>query len=175
MRRTPRTLLALVALLIVAGCGIRPTGIIDAGEPPSANGAAADITVYLARGGKLWPVRRPGVPGQPYLAIEQLAVRPTEQERAAGLHTEVGHALHAYTVTAASELLDTRSTLVVGANAVKARPSPWSPIAVAQIACTAQALPGVEQVKLWGAPKSDDYGWGKVSCDQFADMLVSRG
>ncbi|MFI0482161.1 hypothetical protein [Actinomadura sp. 9N215] len=169
-RRALRPLLALAALLAVAGCGIRPTGIIDAGEAPAANGAAAEISVYLVRDGKLRRVTRPGVPGQPYLAVEQLGVPPTERERAAGLRTEIGRALDAYLVSTASDRDDERSTLVVRPTDPLSRPPGWSRIAVAQIACTGQAIPGIERINLWGAPNADKTGWGLVRCDQFDDL-----
>ncbi|TDD34876.1 hypothetical protein E1287_15495 [Actinomadura sp. KC06] len=168
--RAPRAL-ALAALLALTGCGIRPTGVIDAGKPPSAEGYAATITLYLTHGGKLRPVTRPGVPGEPFLAIEQLAMQPTTQERGRGLRTEVRHPLDAYTVSSASDPVGTRSTLIVLPPGDRPMPPAWPRMAVAQIACTGEAIAGIERVRLWHAPDADKSGWGYATCDQFADLL----
>lgn len=176
--RGPRPALwAVAACAALAGCGIRPTGIIGAGEPPSAQAHPATITVYLVRDGRLVPVTRPGLPGQPFLAMEQLAVPPTERERAMGLRTDVRRPIDAYAVVDMSSPVEQRSQLVVRPSGAQDRSKPWSRTAMAQIACTAQAIPGIDRVNLWGAPGAGEGGWALVACAEFPDLLgpVSRG
>jgi hypothetical protein len=161
---------ALAAVLAASGCGVRPTGIISAGVLPRAEGNAEAVTVYLVRDGSgLRPVTRPGLPGRPYLPIEQLHVRPTAVERSAGLRTEVGLPLSARVVWDASRPADDASRLIVDlAPTVPHRRVSWSRAAVAQIACTAQAVPGIDRVALWSGPDPDKYGWASVRCGELS-------
>ncbi|WP_433468369.1 hypothetical protein [Spirillospora sp. CA-128828] len=170
-RRSVRVWAAAAALAALSGCGVRPTGILSAGTRPIANGRAATITIYLVKDSRLVPVVRPGLPGHPFLAAEQLAVPPTTQERAMGLRTEVHGPLEAYSVVASSNPIGERSQLVVRP-ADSGKPAKiWSRLAMAQIACTAQAIPGIERVNLWGTPNPDKNGWEIVTCDRFSDLL----
>ncbi|HEX6340349.1 hypothetical protein [Umezawaea sp.] len=73
---------ALAAVLLVAGCGVRPSGVIVGGPAPTA---AAVISVYFVSGGRVAPVPRPGSAS----ALAQLAVGPTTAEREQGYATEV--------------------------------------------------------------------------------------
>ncbi|WP_433478226.1 hypothetical protein ACQPZP_15030 [Spirillospora sp. CA-142024] len=169
--RSPRVWAAAVALAAVSGCGVRPTGILSAGTRPIANGRAATITVYLVKDSRLVPVVRPGLPGHPFLAAEQLAVPPTTSERALGLRTEVHGPLEAYSVVDASKPERQRSQLVVRPADSEKWTKTWSRLAMAQIACTAQAIPGIDRVNLWGAPDPDKNGWEIVTCDRFSDLI----
>ncbi|GAB1821258.1 hypothetical protein [Herbidospora sp. RD11066] len=45
----------LLAVLLVAACGVTPTGVQDGGPPPVISPKAAVATVYLLRAGKLEP------------------------------------------------------------------------------------------------------------------------
>ncbi|MBT2209576.1 MULTISPECIES: hypothetical protein [Actinomadura] len=172
MRRHGAAVLAaaLAAVLLggvlASGCGVRPTGVLSAGDRPVAAGSqAAAITVYLVRGDRLVPVVRPGLPGQPYLSIGQLSVPPTASDLALGLHTEVAHTLVARVVGDPSVLI------VDQVPTDERRRWRWSRLALAQIACTAQAISGVERVQLWNGPAPDQHGWGRISCAQFQDLL----
>ncbi|TDC70028.1 hypothetical protein E1200_06465 [Actinomadura sp. GC306] len=169
-RPAVRALLALAAGAALAGCGIRPTGIVGAGEPPAAGAAPATITVYLVRDGRLVPVARPGLPGLPSLAVQQLAVPPTGPERAMGLRTEVRRPLDAYVVLEANNPAARRPAVVVRP-ADRRRPERWSRLAMGQIACTAQAVPGVERAHLWSAWEPGGAGHAVLGCDDFADLL----
>ncbi|MFG1857626.1 hypothetical protein ACGFJT_37730 [Actinomadura geliboluensis] len=169
--RMPRVLAAAAACAALAGCGIRPTGIVRAGELPSAGAYPATVTVYLVHGDRLRSVTRPGLPGRPHLGLEQLNVPPTTRERAMGLRTEVDTPLEAYAVVDASGPVAGRSLMVVRPADGQPRSMGWSRIAMAQIACTAQAVPGIEGVSLWGAPNRDGAAWVPVTCDRFADLL----
>lgn len=156
-------LAAVAALLAAAGCGIRPTGIVDAGRKPAADGRADAISLYLVdRDGRLTAVTRPGLPGLPHLPITQLGVRPTERERATGLRTEVDVPLTARAVD---------GVLVVEPGSRS--PHDWTRRALAQIACTGEAIPGVTEVKLRDAPRRDEHGWGVLTCSDYADLFAT--
>lgn len=77
---------AVVALLLVAvtGCGIRPTGVIDAGEPIA--GLTKGMRIYFASDTGLRGVSRPGLRmRQLDSAIKLLIVGPNESEQKSGL------------------------------------------------------------------------------------------
>ncbi|MBO2446261.1 hypothetical protein J4573_04115 [Actinomadura barringtoniae] len=181
MRRRPlRSLTAMVALVLtLTGCGVRETGIVDAGAPPSASpSAVARITVYLLNDkGHLVPVLRAGLPGHPYIAVDQLAVQPTEGERRQGLHTEVPDEIReAYTLTNVEAPDNGADRLVVQLRETTA----WTRRAHAQLACTAAAIPGIRKVVL--SPQVQRVSPGKheeivkvtmssdLTCDQFDDL-----
>ncbi|GGP91762.1 hypothetical protein BKA00_000506 [Actinomadura coerulea] len=178
MRRTgrARALLAMAACAVLAGCGIRPTGIISAGEGPRARAYAATITVYLVRGGgtaesgTLVAVTRPGLPGRPNLAVPQLSMPPTARERALGLHTEIHERLYADAAADGAGPTGHRSVLDVRASG-PTRPATWSRTARAQIACTAQAIPGIERVNLWSRTDEERDEREILTCGQFSDLL----
>ncbi|MEU8117115.1 hypothetical protein AB0C21_00215 [Spirillospora sp. NPDC049024] len=176
-RRRVRALLAAASCAALAGCGIRPTGIITAGDPPMAQAHAAAITVYLVRGGEpgrggeLVPVTRPGLPGEPNLAIEQLTVPPTERERLMGLRTEVHERLDAYSVDDVSTPVGRRAQLVVRPADRKTGTRKWSRTAMAQIACTGQTIQGIQNVNLWSTLSTTRSEWRVLNCDDFSDLL----
>ncbi|MFA1539137.1 hypothetical protein [Actinomadura monticuli] len=169
--RWTRALPAVAACAVLAGCGIRPTGIISAGTGPAAQAHADTITVYLVRGHRLLPVTRPGLPGQPNLAIGQLTVPPTGQERAIGLRTEVHGPLDAYKVVNMTGPVGHHPQMVVRSAGRRNVPKNWSRIAKAQIACTAQAIPGIQSVNLLSALNATETSLETLTCDQFADLL----
>ncbi|WP_141577230.1 hypothetical protein [Actinomadura sp. WMMA1423] len=166
-----RALLALAACAALAGCGIRPTGMIGAGAPPIAQGHTAPITVYLVRDGKLVPVTRPGLPGEPHLAIQQLTVPPTERERRMGLRTDVHDELDAYSVEDVSSPVGHPAQLVVRPADHRAGTKDWSRTAKAQIACTAQTIQGIRRVNLWSTLNPTKNRWEFLTCGQFSDLL----
>ncbi|GAA4229814.1 hypothetical protein GCM10022254_23120 [Actinomadura meridiana] len=148
----------------LSGCGVRPTGIIGAGALPSAAGSAPVISVYLISGPRLQVVSRPGLIGRPLLAIEQLAVPPTSLERKAGLHTDVRRPISGSLRGDGIAASGTRSALYVQPTDTRDPNVRWSELATAQIACTGEAIPGVERVRL-----SSETGWRDVTCPQFVD------
>ncbi|WP_433138824.1 hypothetical protein ACQPZ8_37710 [Actinomadura nitritigenes] len=155
---------AVAGAVVSAGCGVRPTGVLSAGSMPVADGRASTITVYLVKGGGIRPMVRPGLPGHPYLAIAQLGVPVTSVEGRVGLYSEVRVPLE-------GRIVDDPSVLIVDIQeGVPHRRVRWSRVALGQIACTAAAIPGIEQVKLWSGPDPDEYGWGFVDCADFADL-----
>ncbi|WP_131732719.1 hypothetical protein [Actinomadura formosensis] len=163
--RLRRAAAVATAVLATAGCGVRPTGIISAGDPPDAHGNAAAMTVYLVQGGRLEAVTRPGLPGRPYLAIDQLSVTPTSFERSSGLRTEVHPPARVEEAAAKPTVL-----IVHPAGPPSGRRQVWSRLAVAQITCTAAAIPGVEAVKL-AKVHGPMARLGPLTCDQFSDLL----
>ncbi|MEV0150688.1 MULTISPECIES: hypothetical protein [unclassified Nonomuraea] len=123
----------LVSLVAVAGCGVRPTDAISAGEPPSgAVEPAATTTLYLVENGRLRavtrPTRRPMFPAD---ALALLAAGPTAEEQANGLTTDVPSEAGPFSVTAkpAGHVVVTLSTAA----------GELSALAVEQIVCTAAA------------------------------------
>ncbi|MFI0407266.1 hypothetical protein [Actinomadura sp. 3N508] len=162
--------LAALAAPVMPGLGVRPTGIISAGDLPIAAGKAADITVYLVRDGRLVPVVRPGLPGHPYLGITQLGVPVTAQERRTGLRTEV---------PAAQEML-VRPDGPAGRLTVELIEGPgqdggnvgrWPRPALGQLACTAQAVPGVKRVVLVGWYGEHPNVSMTLTCAMFGDLV----
>ncbi|MGX2994656.1 hypothetical protein JNUCC64_10225 [Streptomyces sp. JNUCC 64] len=102
-RRTFRALAVTVALgaLVLTGCGIRPTDVIEAGGPATVtpvpgpsnrlllffhtpDGEAAPVIRKAVRG---WNAE--GSPPTSYEALRVLLEGPTEEERAAGLRTSL--------------------------------------------------------------------------------------
>ncbi|GHF28197.1 hypothetical protein GCM10017786_72850 [Amycolatopsis deserti] len=76
--------IGLLLVLVLAGCGVRPTDPVSAGEPP-VGAAPGPILVFL-QAGKLQPVvRETGRLGTPAEAVALLLAGPTPQEDAAGL------------------------------------------------------------------------------------------
>jgi hypothetical protein len=163
------TAAAALAVAATAGCGVRPSGIIGAGGPVEVNGNTGTITVYLASGTSLKPVVRPELPGHPYLGLSQLSVPVTSSERRQGLHTEVHQPLEARLIRVASQPEGEAVLVVDLSSAVPRQPVHWSRTALAQIACTAQAVPGISSVRLWSAPDADPTGWGLVRCEDYRD------
>jgi hypothetical protein len=85
------TALRCAATLIVglsAGCGVQPTGVVDAGEP--AKGIVPGTTVYFVFRGQLAPVRRPELrPDNPKATLQSLFDGPTAEEESKGAATEL--------------------------------------------------------------------------------------
>lgn len=90
----PALLLAMAAAIALTGCGVRPTGIVEAGPP--ARGVEVPPTVYFLIGGKPRPVvrdQRPTVT-QPTAALSQvllpeLFIGPRAAERQRGVTSEL--------------------------------------------------------------------------------------
>ena len=84
----PRHVLAVLAVLVVTGCGVRPSGIVEAGPPP-ADTNTRPILVFVSQTGGLQQVRRAQENRKPSVAdaLELLFAGPTELEREDGLHT----------------------------------------------------------------------------------------
>jgi hypothetical protein len=121
------------AVLLLSGCGVRPTGVVYAGEAPLATASASPQTqVYFLSGGTPTPVRRSVGPGDPQLVFAALLKGPTPEERAKGLSTELTGI-----IKIAVHEVDGRTLLLETVPPAQK----LSPAAFAQISCTAAALP----------------------------------
>lgn len=120
---------ALLSLAAVAGCGVRPSGVITGGNPPS--GAVQTIIVYLVSNGRLTAAPRPGSPLSPADTLALLAAGPTAREQAQGLTSDVPPEAVPFSVTA-----NPAGQLVV---AVSTPAGQLSTLAIDQIVCTASA------------------------------------
>ncbi|MEU6350331.1 hypothetical protein ABZ896_13500 [Streptomyces sp. NPDC047072] len=117
--------LLLVLSVLLAGCGIRPSGVAGAGEP--LTGLAPGVTLYFVGGdGRLEPqLRRTGRLGTVSEAVSLLLSGPGD----AGLRTEIGPAAtRQVVVTTASATIRLMVPLTV--DKVTAR-------GIDQIVCTA--------------------------------------
>ncbi|GGM35127.1 GerMN domain-containing protein [Dactylosporangium sucinum] len=78
----------VAALLALAGCGVRPSGVITGGPAPQASGGW--VRLYLVRDRTLTPVLRRSDPHtRPTGTLELLLAGPAGDERADGYTTEV--------------------------------------------------------------------------------------
>ncbi|MGW5159507.1 hypothetical protein ACWEPN_28870 [Nonomuraea wenchangensis] len=140
-----------VALVAVAGCGVRPSDVILAGDPPSGPVQhATAVTLYLVKDGRLSAVTRPDGRLSPADALALLAAGPTPREQAHGLTSEVPPDAGPFTLTAepggAGHLVVTLSTPA----------GELSALAVDQIVCSAAATrrDSSAQVTVIGAGQS---------------------
>ncbi|MFH8616060.1 hypothetical protein ACH4E8_13440 [Streptomyces sp. NPDC017979] len=94
MRKGKGAAVAVAALaVLLAGCGVRPTGVVDGGE--SAGGLTKGLRLYfVSQTGRLEAVARSDVPlerfAEPVTVLKLLGQGPTRAEREAGLTTLVG-------------------------------------------------------------------------------------
>ncbi|GAA2872474.1 hypothetical protein GCM10020220_072180 [Nonomuraea rubra] len=142
-RRGPR-----LARAAVAGCGVRPSDVIEAGDPPSG-ARRTDLADHPLPGAErpLSAVKRSGPPLTPADTLTLLADGPSARERSRGLTTEVPSEAGPFEVTAApaGHLVVTLSTPA----------GDLSALAVDQIVCTAAATAdGPAQVTVVGAGQS---------------------
>ena len=140
----------LVSLVAMAGCGVQPSDVIPAGDPPSGRIApTTTITLYLVKSDRLSAVTRPNDrPMFPADTLALLADGPTAGERAHGFTTDVPPEAGPFSVTAesAGHLVVTLSTPA----------GELSTPAVGQIVCTAAATTPEKsaQVTVAGAGQS---------------------
>ncbi|MFJ2771150.1 hypothetical protein [Streptomyces sp. NPDC087300] len=80
-----RGLCLVAAALVLTGCGVRPTGVVDAGEP--ASGLTKGLRIYfVSETGRLEGVTRSGEGfDEPGAVIKLLLSGPDESEQRAGL------------------------------------------------------------------------------------------
>jgi len=125
---------ALIAGLL-AGCGIQPTGVVDAGQP--AGGVLVGGSVYLVgTAGQVEAVPRTGLGGgDVQAAVESLLAGPDDVERAAGFRTAL---------PAGITLLSLRRTDTAAALTLSVDPIGFSELALTQLSCTVAAIPAVK-------------------------------
>ncbi|MBJ3806885.1 hypothetical protein JGB26_07085 [Streptomyces flavofungini] len=86
-------LAGLTLVLLLTGCGVRPTGVLDGGE--SAGGLTKGLRLYfVSQAGRLEGVSRPDLPAykvtDPKGVIKLLLGGPDDAERDSGLTTLLG-------------------------------------------------------------------------------------
>ena len=124
--------LALLLLLALTACGVRPSVPIEGGPPPREEFRPGDAAfVYLLNGVTLTRVRRPATQNT---ALELLVAGPTSDERAQGLTTEIPPDAGPITVSQNADGVTVRISSAV---------QELSPLAQSQLVCTA-AIPDQE-------------------------------
>lgn len=121
----------LFAVLVLAGCGVRPTEPVAAGEAPV--GVASGPMLFFVRDGKVRPViRETGRLGTATGAVALLLGGPTAAESGAGYTTELPPATVGASVSVMQE----------GVVTVSLAPSPvyLSRTATEQLVCTVVAV-----------------------------------
>ncbi|GAA4856122.1 hypothetical protein [Saccharopolyspora cebuensis] len=139
-------LVCAFGLVLLAGCGVQPSGVIRGASPPSGPvEPSTATTLHFVSDGRLVAVRRPGPPLARADVLALLAAGPTEQERARGLGSEVPPEAAPFSATPRSS-----GRMLVTTAVPTAR---LSGTAVEQIACTAAATDpgGTTRVELLGA------------------------
>jgi hypothetical protein len=129
MNRRPLAIGALLVTLLLAGCGVRPSGVITGGPAPA--NTISGVRLYLISDSQPTLVARGLKPTQqPADIIDLLAAGPTSAERAAGFTSEVPAGIAPAKV--AYEGAGTSIGLSAGVDTL-------SVLAVNQIVCTVQA------------------------------------
>jgi hypothetical protein len=130
----------VLAVLLLAGCGVRPTGVVYAGDAPTATApASSQAQVFFLSQKTLVPVPRAIGPGDAQKVFDALLAGPTAEERQKGLST----ALHGVQRILVHEL--DGATLLVETVPTAAK---LPPIAFEQIYCTGMTLPDQRFMKI---------------------------
>ena len=133
-KRTSRILAAGLVLLVAAGCGVRPSGVITGLAAPS--GPAEAVSLYLLAGKNLKVVLRPtGRRLSPSETLTLLANGPDADEVAQGFTSEIP--ADAAPIEMASGPSGVTVTLSVD-------PARLSTMALDQIVCTAGRAPATD-------------------------------
>jgi hypothetical protein len=135
-----RTAGLALATLLLGGCGVRPTGVVYAGDAPTGTATASpQAQVFLLSQKVPVPVPRTVKPGDAQAVFDALLAGPTPEERKEGL----GTALTGVQQIVVHEL--DGATLFVETTPPAAK---LSPIAFEQIYCTGMALPDQRFMKI---------------------------
>jgi hypothetical protein len=138
MTRVLRGVALGAALCALAGCGVRPTGVVNAGEAPTATATSLPHTqVYFLLNGTLTPVPRTVAPWDTQAVFDALLAGPTPQESAHGLRTQL-------TPDVTIRAIGPRAVFVEYANAFAKQ----AMTGYEQIYCTALLLPGAPIVRV---------------------------
>lgn len=169
--------IATAALCVaVAGCGIQPTGVVSAGDPPKPSAPASTVVVYLVSSGEsLAGVRRPGVPGHPEHVLHQLVTGPTPAEQQNGITTAMPDQVNLTYFRGGP-----RPVIMVGGpdGQVARGRLAWPRIAQAQLACTVYAISGEQSLVVTDEGVSEITPDGfqafgptaVIGCEQFDDL-----
>jgi hypothetical protein len=134
---TRRAAVAVLLVALLAGCGVRPSGVIHGGPAPA--GPVGGTRIYLVSGGEPALVLRGPRLADPAEVLRVLAAGPTEAERAQGFTTEVPSG-----IAPARLGFEDGTTAVTLSADVRA----LSVLAVVQIVCTVQAMTSAQPVSL---------------------------
>ncbi|MFI2617619.1 hypothetical protein [Streptomyces sp. NPDC018584] len=105
MRRVVGAVLSVLSVLVLAGCGVRPTGVVAAGEP--ASGLTKGLRLYfVSESGRLEGAPRPGQEIREPAHVIKLLMSPSESEKRSGLTTLVSGGT--WEVTGAGDRLTVR-------------------------------------------------------------------
>ncbi|WP_433891662.1 hypothetical protein [Streptomyces sp. CA-111067] len=142
--RAAALLTGLAAALALAGCGVPPSGVIQAGDP--ATGLSPGLTLYfLSPADTLRAVPRPGDGGtDPAAAVRLLFAGPTDAE-AGQVRTQLPRTPIAPQVSVHG------STLVIGLPGL----GPLSRLGVDQLVCTATAAWHGRSARQPGGPATE--------------------
>ncbi|GAA3651489.1 sporulation and spore germination protein [Lentzea atacamensis] len=143
--RGPLRQLAVAVLLVVSGCGIRPTDPIPGLEAPSGPVENTSPALYWVAAGKVVAVNRPQGSLSGYDVVALLAQGPTNAEQSRGFSTEVPFDAAPATVDRVAGGLDVNLSTDV---------SLLSRTAVQQIVCTLLGIQAVGTVNLRGGGHS---------------------
>ncbi|MEU7475329.1 hypothetical protein AB0A63_05050 [Lentzea sp. NPDC042327] len=145
LRKLAPTILAVLAVAVLASCGIRPTGVIPGLQAPSGPVENPSPSVYWVAAGQVVPVARDqgSLTGRDVVAL--LAQGPSGDEQQRGLSTEVPFDAAPATVDRVESGLDVTVSTDV---------SLLSRNAVRQIVCTLLAVQAVGTVHLRGGGHS---------------------
>ncbi|MFJ8016930.1 hypothetical protein [Streptomyces sp. NPDC096339] len=103
--RALATAAALLGPLLLAGCGIKPTGPVDSGSAATVVVAGPDgfsVLYFLGPGGRLVPSPQRDMPKvPPFEVLNRLLDGPGQREQEAGLTTEVP-SLHGWRLDSAA-------------------------------------------------------------------------
>ncbi|MCO6007703.1 hypothetical protein NE236_22245 [Actinoallomurus purpureus] len=156
MNRLVRATVAGTAVCVLAGCGVRPTGVVSAGEAPTATATSLPRTqVYFLLQGLPHPVKRAVPPWDTQAVFDALLAGPTDQERARGLRTELTlgdmtiRAIDSKVVFVEFPPLAAKQTNQEK-QANMARRAKTEAVGYLQISCTARGLPTAPLVKMPG-------------------------
>jgi hypothetical protein len=130
----------VLAVLLLGGCGVRPTGVVYAGDAPVGTAPASpQAQVFFLAQGVPTPVPRPAKPGDAQTVFDALLAGPTPEERAKGFSTELAGVRRIVV-----HEVDGRTLLVDIVPPAAKLPA----LAFAQIYCTGNTLPDQRFMKI---------------------------
>ena len=140
MTARSRTAAVVAAVCLLSGCGVRPTGVVSAGEAPTATATSLPRSqVFFLLGGKPTPVTRMVPPWDTQAVFDALLVGPTAQEHRRGLRTEVTPDVSVKALQSKVVFVDAPKMAAKGMG-----------LGYQQISCTALLLPGSPIVRISG-------------------------
>lgn len=157
-----RMVCAAIALALAAGgCGVRPTGVVDAGPAPIATANPDRYPLYFVSKGRLVPELLSGDPSVPDELLKILTYPPAQRGLTSDLHGlryDTGIALDRAGRTYAISYVMTGRRLP-------------SRLALGQIVCTMTGRPPVQAVRL-AVYRSTTLvrQWNRLTCDDFRDL-----